>query len=135
MIDRERFWSHVSFLDDSPETCWVWVGPLRDDGRARFCSQGRDMRAHWAAWEIQHGEPVPANSRLEQECNQPQCVRHWKLVGPAKKLTPVAVRDILRSMLGPTALAKKWGVTYQAVLYHRAKHRTDLRLHHTSGSV
>ena len=77
------------------------------------------MRAHWAAWEIQNGEPVPKGHRLEQTCNHPDCVRHWKLGGKRRKLSPKAVRDVLTSTLGLKKLARKYRVSRVAIQWHR----------------
>lgn len=132
MIDEPRFFSHVMLLDDSADTCWVWVGAMRDDGRGRFWQDGREIRAHWAGWEIRTGEPVPKDYRLEHECSHPQCVRHWKLGRKRLKLTPAAVKEILSGILGPTSAAKKYGVTPQHVCWVR---RTYLNAYTISGRV
>lgn len=136
MIDAECFWSHVALLDDSEDTCWIWVGAMRDDGRGRLWREGRDMRAHHAGWEIRHGRSLPKNSRLKQECGHPQCVRHWRLAGQARKLSRAAVREIVASPLGARALARKYGVTHWAVLYHRSRaQRTDSPMNTLQGRV
>jgi hypothetical protein len=113
----------------------IWVGGMRDDGRGRYWHNGRDMRAHWAAWELQHGEPVPANSRLEQQCKQPNCVRHWKLGRPWRKLTIAAIREIAKSPLGPMALARRYGVVHSVICHHRRASRTYRRTDHSRGGV
>ena len=94
---------------------------MRDDGRGRYFINGTEMRAHWAAWEIQHGEPVPEGYRLEQECNHPDCVRHWKLGGRRKKLTREAIEDVLTSTLGLKRMARKYGVSPLAIRWHRQR--------------
>lgn len=99
---------------------------MRDDGRGRFWQDGKEMRAHWAAWEIQHGTPVPAGYRLEQQCSQPQCVRHWSLGRPFRLLTPQALRAICAGMLAAKVLAKKYGVSRRHV--HRVR-RTYVPAH------
>ena len=98
MIDTQRFWSHCMELDDSPNTCWVWVGACRDsDGIGRyFVSRRREIRANHAAYELRFGEPVPCGRTLRKDCANPQCVRHWVLGGPARKLSPEDVREIQR---------------------------------------
>jgi hypothetical protein len=81
MTFEQRFWKHVLLLDDSPESCWIWVGAIRDDGYGRFFmdSGRREIRAHWAAWELKTGNPVPEGWTLESTCGNPQCVRHWQI--------------------------------------------------------
>ena len=134
MIDEPRFWSHVALEDDSRNACWIWVGAMRDDGRGRYWHHGRDIRAHWAAWEIRHGEPVPANSRLEQECKQPNCVRHWRLVGPNRKLTQRAIREIATSLLSLRVLARRYGIAFQVIGYHKKRARTVRTLQYSQGA-
>lgn len=127
MIDGPRFWSHVSFLDDSADACWIWVGSITDDGRYGrfFTSHRNEVRAHRAAWEIRNG-PIPKGYMLKQECPRPQCVRHWKLSGKHKKLTKRARAEIIASNLGLSILAKKYNVTRQ---YVRELCRTSLQRH------
>ena len=108
MIDRARFWRFVQLLDDSDDACWIWTGAMRDDGRGRFSVGRREITAHRAAWEIRTGEPAPAGYRLEQECNHPQCVRHWKLGGPVRKLGDEAVAAIRRSGCSIREIARRW---------------------------
>jgi hypothetical protein len=132
MIDKARFWKHVSLLDDSSDTCWVWVGAMRDDGRGRFSYNGGEIRAHWAAYEIQHGTPVPKGHRLEQTCNHPQCVRHWKLGGKFRKLGPKAVLEILSGLIDTKSAAKKYGVSARRIFQVR---RTYFTGHTLSGRV
>ena len=135
MIDEARFWRHVTLLDDSCDACWIWVGAMRDDGRGKFWdgSQRRVIRAHWAAWELQHGSRVPKGHRLEQQCAQPQCVRHWKLGGKTRKLSTKDLAEIAKSLLGPTALAKRFGVHRRTVW--RARLRTDVTQQTSGGRV
>lgn len=133
MIDQPRFMSHVALLDDAEDSCWVWVGAQRDDGLGKFRVGRRHARAHWIAWEIQHGEPVPANSRLEHQCKHPNCVRHWKLVGPTRKLTLRAIAEILKSSLGCRLLARRYGVSKQLIQYHRRGAR--LPMHNRAGDA
>jgi hypothetical protein len=75
----ERFKRKVMFLDDSDDSCWIWVGALRDDGRGRIKVNGHEERAHRVAWELLNGRSLPRGKRLRQECGHPQCVRHWHL--------------------------------------------------------
>lgn len=92
MTFEQRFWKHVMLLDDSPESCWIWVGAIRDDGYGRFfISRFREIRAHWAGWQIRTGTTVPEGYTLESVCRNPQCVRHWQ-IGRRRKavLTPTA---------------------------------------------
>lgn len=112
-----NFWKHVSNLDDSTDTCWIWVGAMYDDGRGKFWDSRRRrlVKAHRAAWELRHGLPIPEGHRLKQRCNQPNCVRHWELDGMARKLTPKDRSFIARSLLGSKRLAERYGITCRHV--------------------
>jgi hypothetical protein len=111
VIDAARFWKHVVLLDDSRATCWLWVGAMRDDGRGRFLLHGRkEIRAHWAAYEIQHGHPPIPGHRLEQTCGNPNCVRHWKQGGPVRKLNEQATAAIRASRIPGRELARRYRI-------------------------
>ena len=115
MIDTVRFWKHVMLLDDSPDTCWIWTGAQRDDGRGRFfVTKRREVRAHWAAFFIQHGRWPLAEHRLIQTCSEPNCVRHWRQGGPFRKLSEQSVAAIRASRASYRSLARH----YQAAIAH-----------------
>jgi hypothetical protein len=111
VIDLERFKSHVQFLDDSDNSCWIWVGYTRDDGRGRVKANGRYLLAHRVAWELLHGRRIPAKLRLRQECSNPQCVRHWRLDKPWIKLSSEAREAIRTSREASHVLATRFGVS------------------------
>ena len=118
MIDPkllERFKSHVAFLDDSDDSCWIWVGALQDDGRGRFRINGKEASAHRVGWELLHGQPIPDGIRLVQECTSPQCVRHWRLDKPYRKLSDLDVSHIRGSSLSLRRLASIFGVNVRHV--------------------
>ena len=133
MVDIARFWTHIALLDDAENTCWLWVGTMRHDGLGRFWQDGQERRAHWVAWEIQHGRPVPAGYRLKHECSTPECVRHWSLSGPFRKLSVANLREIMESRLGNRALARKLKVSEFAIRWNRK--RTYIAAHNSSGRV
>ena len=119
---QERFKSKVLWLDDSDDSCLIWVGALRDDGRGRFFFSSnkpggpwREVKAHRVAWELFNGRPVPKGVRLIQECNHPQCVRHWRLDRPSKKLSVDQVHAIRYSGRPAAALAVTFGVSVSYV--------------------
>lgn len=111
MIPPARFFRHVAHLDDSEDTCWVWVGACTDDGRGILKVDGKHVSAHRVAWQIIHGEPPPADRRLSHVCSHPQCVRHWQVGDYIRKLTPDERRTIGRSLLPIKVLARKYGVS------------------------
>lgn len=111
MIDADRFWQHCVLLDDSDDTCWIWTGAQREDGRGRFFVSRRvEILAHHAAYELRHQQPVPEGYRLIQECANPNCVRHWRLDRPHRKLSAQAKDAIQRSYLPTMKLAAMYGV-------------------------
>lgn len=133
---QERFKSKVMWLDDGDDSCLIWVGALRDDGRGRFWLHGEECRAHRVAWQIFNGDPIPEGYRLIQECSHPQCVRHWRLDRPDRKLTMEQVRQIRASNRPGAALAVQYGVSWSYI--RRIKcgaERTDGTEHTDSGSV
>jgi len=119
---QERFKAKVLWLDDSDDSCLIWVGALRDDGRGRFFFSDREVKAHRVAWELFNGRPVPKDTRLTQECEHPQCVRHWRLDRPSRKLSVDQVHAIRTSKRPDAALAVTFGVTASYVW--RIKHGT-----------
>ena len=119
---QERFKSKVMWLDDSDDSCLIWVGALRDDGRGRFRVNGKERRAHRVAYELFNGCDV-GDFRLVQECNHPQCVRHWRRDRPDRKLTPEHIRQILHSQRPAPALAVRYGVSAQRIRNIRWEYR------------
>lgn len=107
----ERFKQNVMMLDDSDDSCWVWVGYIKDDGRGWIRVAGKRRRAHRVAWELLNGRPIPDGMRLVQECAHPQCVRHWRLDRPWKKLSDDEVRAIRGTSIPSHALAVRFGVS------------------------
>lgn len=102
--------SHVLYLDDSEDACWVWTGAVKETGYGRFFVGRREIAAHRFAWEHANG-PIPGGHRLEQECAHPQCVRHWELGGKQTKLTPRETDAIRASIHSTRALATKYGIS------------------------
>lgn len=111
VVDPERFWRFVQFLDDADDTCWIWTGAMRDDGRGRYFIGNGEITAHRAAWEIRTGSQPPPGRRLEQSCNQPQCVRHWILGGAVQKIDDEGVRALRKSSLSIRELARRYVIS------------------------
>ena len=113
MIDATRFWRFCMLLDDSPDSCWIWTGAVNEvDATGRFwVTADKEIRAHRAAYELRYGEPPPKGYRLVKTCAHPQCVRHWKLGGPFRKVS-VSDRSAFRpGYLSLSMVARKFGVT------------------------
>jgi hypothetical protein len=122
VIDTARFWKHVMDLDDGRDTCWVWIGAMRDDGTGRFfVTRRREIPAHHAAYEIRTDHPVPKGYQLTQTCNHPNCVRHWKLDRPHRKLSERERECIRRSRLPSSQLSRMHGVSLWYIWHLRTR--------------
>lgn len=65
----ERFWSRV----DAEGDCWLWTGPLNQDGYGRFWDGKRVRRTHKWAYEYLVGA-VPLGFELDHLCRVTACV-------------------------------------------------------------
>lgn len=74
-----RFWSKV----DRGDGCWEWTAGADKDGYGKFAitaprgvrPKQRHVRAHRAAWMIEHGKEFPAELVTLHACDNPKCVR------------------------------------------------------------
>lgn len=66
----ERFWSHVLFDDE----CWLWAGPVANDGYGKMNAQRKQWRAHRLSWTITRG-PLNDTVSVLHRCDTPLCVR------------------------------------------------------------
>jgi HNH endonuclease len=66
---RERFSSHVQ----TGEACWLWTGPLNDDGYGVFHVFGKNRKAHRVAYELSIADP--GDMCVLHRCDNPRCVR------------------------------------------------------------
>jgi hypothetical protein len=69
--DIERFHSKLNKLDNG---CWEWQGFLDRDGYGRFWLNGKDQRAHRAAWLLFVGDIGQDNEFVCHKCDNPRCV-------------------------------------------------------------
>jgi hypothetical protein len=68
---KKRFWAKVNKIDDG---CWLWTGYTRE-GYGRFSFRRKLVNAHYFAWEILHGTPVPSGTaHLLRQCGNKLCV-------------------------------------------------------------
>jgi hypothetical protein len=70
----ERFWSKVSLTNDAT-SCWDWTQGKDADGYGMFWFNGRNVRAHRFAWELENGAP-PEGMLACHKCDRPSCVRN-----------------------------------------------------------
>ncbi|TFH66258.1 MAG: hypothetical protein E4G90_04500 [Gemmatimonadales bacterium] len=132
MTLAERFKQYVMWLDDSDDSCWIWVGGTKCDGRGKFKIRGKHVAAHRVAWALLSGRSLEKGMRLRQECAHPQCVRHWRVERPWKKLTDDEVIQIVRSSMPSHALAVRYGVSNDYIKHIRCG---DRRASATRGSL
>ena len=102
--------------------CLVWTGHVQDNGRGEIKVNGRYRRAHRVAYELLHGKELPAGLRLVQTCKTFECVYHWRVDRPWKKLSAEDVEAIRRSMLPQRLVAEKYGITKRYVKMISAGH-------------
>lgn len=65
----QRFWSKVQMT----ESCWLWVGAIKENGYGRFRFDGRAQHAHRVAYQAMRGE-VPSELELDHLCRNRRCV-------------------------------------------------------------
>jgi hypothetical protein len=139
--ERGRFYQRTSI--GGINECWLWQGDRRADGYGRFTgdSGNRNRRAHRYAYEEFVGE-IPEGMHVLHRCDNPPCVnpRHLFLGTQAdntadmrsknrdrrnyeknRTLTREQVAYVLADPegIGPSALARKLGVSRMVVRYVR----------------
>lgn len=68
----ERFWALVDRR--GPDECWPWLGGKIDTGYGRFGHEdGRVVPAHQVAYQLGHGQPVPAGLEPDHTCHRRDC--------------------------------------------------------------
>jgi hypothetical protein len=82
---REYFWSLV--VKDGPlpdpstgvrSKCWLWLGPLTDEGYGRFRAGRKNSMARRFAWREKGGRD-PGKRTVSARCANKLCVRHLYL--------------------------------------------------------
>ena len=134
---NDRFWCKVEMKGKG---CWLWTGAVLDNGYGIINTPWGPRLAHRVAYELEHDILVGTlgrNECVQSTCGNKLCMKHLELVdrgGVArKKLTPEQVADIRESKMKPTKLAKKYGVSRQAihnVIKGKTHRSTTLRSNH-----
>ncbi len=66
-----RFWAYVA--KGAPDLCWPWLGSIHADGYGRLFHGKATYFAHRLAWELHHGEPLPAGKVACHHCDNRPC--------------------------------------------------------------
>lgn len=69
-MDATNFWARVATGDG----CWEWLGTRHGHGYGLLRIDGRLVRAHRVAWELENG-PIPAGLSVLHSCDNRPCVR------------------------------------------------------------
>lgn len=73
----DSYWSNVDRR--GPGECWPWIGRCVKGGYGRvFVGYSHERKtimqlAHRVAWELDHGESIPANMLIRHKCDNPPC--------------------------------------------------------------
>lgn len=54
---------------EKTQSCWLWTGPLKDNGYGKFSIGKSGVRAHRWIWEHTHG-PIPRGVELRHTCDR-----------------------------------------------------------------
>ena len=153
MVDKMRGWPISRKLEhrSMPEPnsgCMLWLAAVNASGYGIIAHAGRSTLAHRLAWENANG-PIPPGLHALHRCDVRGCVNPAHLFlgtnadnvadkcakgraigvplrgtdSPAAKLTDADVRAIRASSLGPTAIARVYGVSQSLVTMIRARKR------------
>ena len=134
----ERLW--LNSVGDSDDDCWICIMKGSDSGhiRIRLDSKQR-MQVHRLAYEAHHAEPIPAGLQVNHHCDNPACFNpnhlylgtqfenmqdRMKRTGyiTEKKLDAQQKEYIKNSSESCRDLSKMFGVSPQAIAYHKKKH-------------
>jgi hypothetical protein len=131
----ERLW--LNSFGDNEDECWVCnlKGSVAGHARIRLDNKSR-MMVHRLAYEAYHAEPIPFGLQVNHHCDNPKCFNPKHLyLGTQKdnmidranrnrqnlkrKIPENKIEYIKQSLKSCKELAKEFGVTPQAIFYHR----------------
>ena len=70
---RDRFLACLP-PEEKGSDCWLWQGPVRQDGYGIFCYKRKRYRAHRVSWHLAAGMEIPEGMQINHRCHQPACV-------------------------------------------------------------
>lgn len=111
---EDRFWSKVN----KTETCWLWVGTMRDTGYGIFSVKNVSHRAHRWSWEMLVGE-IPEGMYIDHRCMNKACVKpeHLRLATHKENSEHLAPRSTNTS-------------GYRGVTFNKRKNAWAVRISH-----
>lgn len=139
-IHVARFWARVDKgLDDTD--CWVWQGPVNKYGYGKVTINGQCLKAHRVAYELRYG-PIAPGLCVCHKCDNRKCCNpahlfpgtvaenNQDMVNKGRQRAPrgpkshlarltetevIAIREAYMRGIGPTALARQYGVSSGAI--------------------
>lgn len=121
---RGRWMAHedrvFAYVDAYVDGCWLWMGPMTDNGYGRVMRDRRALMAHRAVWEINNG-PIPDGLVIDHLCRNRRCVN-------PEHLEPVEQGTNMKRGEAPTAIAIRTGYC------KRGHARTPENLYRAPGS-
>jgi hypothetical protein len=139
---QERF--DLCYMPEPNTGCWLWLGTVNSRGYGRFehSEHTWTVLAHRIAYAVKHGL-FPSAAWVLHKCDQPSCVNPDHLfLGDAKAnaqdrkakgrgavgsrngwavFTEADIRDIRQSHLGPSAIARLYGVNKTTIINIRKR--------------
>jgi predicted transcriptional regulator len=76
LLERLRFYAP----EGGPDECWEWTAARNKNYGAMAVHGSRMRMAHVVAWELHHGQSLPAGMVVRHTCDNPPCVNPAHLV-------------------------------------------------------
>lgn len=131
---EDRF--HAQYIPEPNSGCWLWFGPVDENGYGRVRNGSKKIRVHRLSYEIHKG-PIPQGLVACHRCDVPGCVNPEHLFvgtladniadrdakgrqargerGAGSKLTSNNVLSILADGRTHRAIGEDYGVSHRTV--------------------